>query len=178
MDPIEQLRQRTLVIACQLGDRRALDRLFERHHAALGYYLRRMLNRDDVLDVQQDVWLTVIRRIGQLREPASFAVWLYKIARRHALDRLSSADCAFLSTDALEVADSREEPQFDTEDAERIHREIAHLSAKHREVLALRFMDELSYDEIAQVLGCTTGTVRSRLHYAKLALRERWEERR
>ncbi len=132
MDPIDKLRQRTLVVACQLGDRRALDRLFARHHAALGYYLRRMLNRDDVLDVQQDVWLTVIRRIGQLREPAAFAVWLYQIARRHALDRLSDADRTFISTDAVEMADSREEPQFDAEDAERIHRELGHLSAKHR----------------------------------------------
>ncbi len=60
-------------------------------------------------------------------------------------------------------------------DAARIHEKIGKLSEKHREVLLLRFMEDLSYDEMAQIIGCTAGTVRSRLHYAKAALRTRLE---
>jgi RNA polymerase sigma-70 factor (ECF subfamily) len=77
MDPIEQALHRTLVARCQLGDRQALDDLFLRHGPRLGYYLRRMLSRDDVDDVQQEVWLTVIRRIGRLRSPEAFTVGVH-----------------------------------------------------------------------------------------------------
>ena len=89
MDPIEQARHRTTVARCQLGDRQALEELFVRHNPRLGYYLRRMLGRDDVDDVQQEVWVTVIRRIGRLRSPEAFTVWLYQIARSKALNRLA-----------------------------------------------------------------------------------------
>src|SRR5438552_5808407 len=87
MDLIDQVIQRTLVVRARLGERAALEQLFLRHHRALGYYLRRMLGRQDVADVQQEVWLTVIRRIAQLKRPEAFVVWLYQIARRKALDR-------------------------------------------------------------------------------------------
>jgi RNA polymerase sigma-70 factor (ECF subfamily) len=57
------------------------------------------------------------------------------------------------------------------EDAQRIHAALDELAAEHREVLVLRFLDELTYEDIALVTGCPIGTVRSRLHYAKSALR-------
>ena len=60
-------------------------------------------------------------------------------------------------------------------DAALIHAEMVNLSVKHREVVLLRYIEELSYEQIAEVLGCTVGTVRSRLHYAKTALRLKLE---
>jgi RNA polymerase sigma-70 factor (ECF subfamily) len=175
MDPIEKLIQRALVVRCQLGERKALEELFVRHHRALGYYLGQMLDRDDVADLQQEVWLTVIRRIGQLRDPEAFVVWLYQIAHRKALTKLARR--ATVSLNEEELAASDEEPVFSAEDAAEIHRELAHLSEKHREVLVLRFVEDLSYEEMAEIIGCTAGTVRSRLHYAKAALRTRLENR-
>ncbi len=177
MDPIEQIIQRTLVVRCQLGERRALEELFLRHNRALGYYLRRMLSRDDVADLQQEVWLTVLRRIGQLRSPEAFVVWLYQIARRKAVTQWTARHpIASLDADErTEEITEDSEPPFSPSDAARIHEEIGRLSEKHREVLLLRFMEDLSYDEMAQIIGCTAGTVRSRLHYAKAALRTRLE---
>jgi len=163
MDPIEQLIQRTLVVRCQLGERRAMEALFLRHNQALGYYLGRMLSRDDVADLQQEVWLAVIRRIGQLRSPEAFVVWLYQIARRKAVTRLAARPrIASLDADEMtnEILDDPE-PPFSPSDAARIHEEIGRLSEKHQEVLLLRFMEDLSYDEMAQIIGCTAGTVRS-----------------
>jgi RNA polymerase sigma-70 factor, ECF subfamily len=172
MDPIEQALQQALVVRCQLGDRQALEQLFLRHDRALGYYLGRMLARDNVADVQQEVWLTVIRRIGQLRNPAAFVVWLYQIARNCAVDRRTDRRIESLDEqDAALGVVEESEPEFSPADAERIHRHLAQLNPKHREVLVLRFIEDLSYDEIAEVVGCTTGTIRSRLHYAKAALR-------
>ena len=182
MDPIEQALQQALVVRCQLGDRRALEELFLRHNGPLGYYLRRMLSREEVADVQQDVWLAVVRRIGRLRAPAAFVVWLYQVARSKALDRLASrrASAVPLEDDepAPEDPAAGPDPEFSPEDAARIHEELARLSPAHREVLLLRFMEDLSYEEIAAVTGWSPGTVRSRLHYGKLALRKRLEDTR
>jgi RNA polymerase sigma-70 factor (ECF subfamily) len=178
MDPIEQLIQRTLVVRCQVGERPALEELFLRHNRALGYYLGRMLDRDDVADLQQEVWLAVIRHVGRLRNPEAFVVWLYQIARRKALTRLTERRAAVSIDDeemTAEIADNSQ-PPFSPADAAAIHRELAHLSEKHREVVLLRFMEDLSYDEIAEIIGCTPGTVRSRLHYAKATLRTRLEK--
>jgi RNA polymerase sigma-70 factor, ECF subfamily len=161
MDPIEQARHRTMVARCQLGDRQALEELFVRHNPRLGYYLRRMLGRDDVDDAQQEVWLTVIRRIGRLRSPEAFTVWLYQIARSKALNRLADRRLSRCLEDGNvpeEVADEPE-PEFSASDAARIHEGLEHLS----------------YEQIAEVVRRSTGTVRSRLHYAKRALLEQLE---
>jgi RNA polymerase sigma-70 factor, ECF subfamily len=178
MDPIEQALHRTLVTRCQLGDRRALEDLFLRHSPRLGYYLRRMLSRDDVEDVQQEVWLTVIRRIGRLRSPEAFTIWLYQIARSKALNRLADRRMArsLDHEDVPEDVADDQEPEFSAADAARIHEGLARLNPMHREVLVLRFMEDLSYEQIAEVVRCNTGTVRSRLHYAKRALLQQLEE--
>jgi RNA polymerase sigma-70 factor (ECF subfamily) len=177
MTPLEQALQQTLVVRCQTGDRNAMEELFLRHNRALGYYLRRMLNEADAADLQQEVWLTVIRRIKQLRNPEAFVVWLYQIARNRAVNRLSAQhpteslrECAAVDNCA-DVAD----PEFSPIDAAQIHKALAHLSVPHREVLLLRFMEDLSYEQIAEITNCNVGTVRSRLHYAKLALHRRLE---
>jgi RNA polymerase sigma-70 factor, ECF subfamily len=178
MDSVEKLLQRTLVVRCQLGDRRAMEELFLRYNRSLGYYLRQMLGRDDIADAQQETWLTVIRTIGQLRSPEAFAVWLYRIAHNKAMSRLSKCvNTAPLDEDtAAEIPD---EPDFDFDpsDAAGIHAEMVRLGERHREVLLLRFIEDLSYEQIAEVIGCTVGTVRSRLHYAKAALRTRLESK-
>jgi RNA polymerase sigma-70 factor (ECF subfamily) len=174
MATAEQLLQQTLVLRCQLGERSALEELFVRHNRALGYYLGQLLGRDEVADVQQEVWLSVLRRIGQLREPEAFIVWLYQIARNRAISRRGKRG-AITSLDELEEVAADPDVEFSPEDAALVHQQMAHLSDKHREVLTLRFIEDLSYEQIASVIGCTPGTVRSRLHYAKAALRKQLE---
>jgi RNA polymerase sigma factor (sigma-70 family) len=177
MDPLEQALQQTLVLRCQIGDRAALEELFLRHNRALGYYLRRMLNQGDVSDVQQEVWLTVLRRIAQLRNPEAFVVWLYRIARSKAANRIAEWPATAALEDCGEASVPEAEPEFSPCDAARIHEELAHLSPEHREALLLRFMEDLSYEQIAEVTQSNVGTVRSRLYYAKRSLRQRLEKR-
>ncbi len=177
MDPIEAARQRTLILRCQIGSRSALEELYLTYNRPLGYYLRQLLNRDDNEEVQQEVWLAVIRRIGRLRTPEAFVVWLYQIARRKAINRLANRH-AFVSLDTedSEIAVDEPEPKFTADDAARVHGAMAQLSTAHREVLVLRFMEDLSYQQIAAVICCEVGTVRSRLHHAKLSLRHHLEK--
>ena len=113
------------------------------------------------------------------RDPSAFAVWLYRIARTRALDRLAdrrqldfTGDEAMAENGAARPSDE----EFSPADAAAIHEALERITPAHREVLVLRFMEGLSYEEIAQVIGCGVGTVRSRLFYAKRALRPELEK--
>lgn len=173
MDPLDHLSLQTLIVRCQMGERPAMEQLFLRFNGPLAYYLRRMIGRDEVDDVRQEVWVAVLRRIAALRSPAAFVVWFYQVARSKAADRMEGRKLMASFDESLAPADpvSEDEPSFTPEDAARIHGHLNALSPEHREALVLRFMEDLSYEQIAEVVGCNAGTVRSRLHYAKLALR-------
>jgi RNA polymerase sigma factor (sigma-70 family) len=145
MDPIEAARQQTLVLQCQLGSRPALEELYLSYNQPLGYYLRRLLNRGDSADVEQEVWLAVIRGIGRLRAPEAFVVWLYQIARSKAVNRLADGRALLsLSEEDLEMPADEPEPEFTPDDAASVHDALAQLNTAHREVLVLRFMENLS----------------------------------
>ena len=178
MERIEQLRQQVLVLKCQTGDRSALEELYRQYNPSLDYYLRRLMGSDALAEeVQQEVWLTVIRNIARLKSPEAFTVWLYRIARTRAIDRAKDhAWHAELNEETTEPADASDDEAFSPEDAARVHAGLASLAAPHREVLLLRFMEDLSYEQIAQVIGSSVGTVRSRIHYAKCALRRQLEK--
>jgi RNA polymerase sigma-70 factor (ECF subfamily) len=174
MDAIESAKLRVLVVKCQMGERAALEALFLRYNPALTYYLRRLLDRDDVADVLQEVWLRVIRRLRTLRSPEAFTVWLYRIARSKALDQLSQRKPPEQFDEAPDGGDfpDEEEPEFSAEDGAPVHAALGRLPAAQRDALTLRFLEGLSYEQIAEVTHCTVGTVRSRLHYAKAAMRQ------
>jgi RNA polymerase sigma-70 factor (ECF subfamily) len=182
----DEILQRVLVLRCQTGDGRALEELYLRHSARLGYYLRRLLDGDDAAaaDVQQDVWLTVVRTIGRLRTPAAFTVWLYRVARTRAMDRLAASGNGRVTLEAdaapgaMERAADDAEAEFTPEDAAAIHAALGRIGRAQRDVLLLRFMEDLSYEQIAEVTGCPFGTVASRLHHAKQALRRELEKQR
>ena len=73
------------------------------------------------------------------------------------------------------MPEGAKEPTFSPEDAARIHKSMDRLKPQHKEVLMLRFLEQMSYQQMADVLGCNLGTVRSRLHYAKNALKQEME---
>jgi RNA polymerase sigma-70 factor (ECF subfamily) len=132
----------------------------------------------DVEDALQDVWLDVVRHLPRLVDPQALVAWLYRIARDRAYSRLRKATPLELPLDEaalVETANENEE-EFSPEDAARIHAALDELPAEQREVLVLRFLEEMSYEQIARVVGCQIGTVRSRIHYAKRALQRALEK--
>ena len=175
----ERLYEQLLVLRCQAGDEAAFEELVARYHPRLRYYLRRLLPRPDHADdVLQEVWLAAYRALPRLTDPAALAAWLYRIARDKASVQWRSRPPERL----LEVSDLVEEPsqdnEFGQEDAQEIHASLDQLGPEQREVLVLRFLEDMSYEQIAKVTGCPIGTVRSRLYYAKSALRQAIEQRR
>jgi RNA polymerase sigma-70 factor (ECF subfamily) len=166
-----------IVHRCQDGQRAAFEELFEIYQPRLKYYVRRLDSKGaNIDDILQDIWLTVLKEIQKLRDAKVFAVWLYRIARNKVYDGFGRKErfVKLPEEDEFPVSGS-DEPVFDANDAERLHRALNELKPYHREVLTLCFIEQMSYKSIADVVGCSIGTVRSRIFYAKQSLREEME---
>jgi RNA polymerase sigma-70 factor (ECF subfamily) len=173
-----ELSEHLIVLRCQVGDEAAFEVLFDRYNTRLLYYLRRMLGTGgQAEDVLQTVWLKVVRGIGTLQEPRAVRTWMYRIAHNEAVQQLrkSGRELALEEMEeTLEAVVGEEETS--PVDTARVHAALDELSPAHRAVLTLRFMNDLTYEEMAGVVGCSIGTIRSRMHYAKRALKEKMEE--
>jgi RNA polymerase sigma-70 factor (ECF subfamily) len=137
----------------------------------LRYFLRKLVDQvDRADDLAQEVWIDVLRQLPRLRDAGAFTTWLYRIAHGKAmLDGRRNGRAPATIPDVEWIAD-KEDDTFSAEDAARIHAALDRLEPAQREVLVLRFLEELSYEEIGQIVDCPLGTVRSRIHYAKAAL--------
>jgi RNA polymerase sigma-70 factor (ECF subfamily) len=168
------LRERILVSRCQAGDERAFEEIVSTYGPRLRYYLLKQLGSPEATDdVLQEVWLDVYRGIVRLRQPDAFRAWIYRIARDRAFRVLRRAGVPRQFADEADLAEAEvEDGIFSAEDAQRVHAALDRLSPSHREVLLLRFIEDLPYDDIAQITGCPTGTVKSRIHHAKRLLRQ------
>ena len=172
---LDQIREQLLVLRCKDGDESAFEQLVARHQGRLRYYIRRM-DAGDEDDLLQEVWLSVWRHLRKLREPSAFKSWLYQIARSKIYGQIRKRPgFAALDEQAEPAAPSEGPDEFRADEAEMIHKCISKLATEHREALLLRFLGDLSYQEIASVIGRSVGTVRSRIHYAKAALRREME---
>jgi RNA polymerase sigma-70 factor (ECF subfamily) len=168
----EDVYRSILVVRCQAGDSAAFQELVELYQPRLRYFLASMIGEDHAADdVAQEVWFEVYRTVARLAEPRAFPAWLYRIARHRALRELRRARQPLSSLEGVELAAEDADEEFAAEDAERVHAALKQLAAEQREVLLLRFFEGMAYEAIAQVIGCPLGTVRSRIHYAKCALR-------
>jgi len=173
-DQAEFLYERLLVVRAQAGDEGAFVELVERYSPRLRYFLRKLLvATDQAEDALQDVWLDVFRHLPRLADPQALTAWIYRIARDRAFARLRKLRKVEQPLDKTNIVDpaATDENDFSAEDAARIHAALDDLPPEQREVLVLRFLEEMSYEQIARVVGCQLGTVRSRIHYGKRALK-------
>jgi len=166
--------ERLTVLRAQGGDRAAFGMLVSLYEQRLMYYVRRLVRTpEECQDVLQETWLQVFRSLPRLESPQAFRVWLYRIAHRRAMThgrrRVDDASNDGPADESVSI-DHWNELEL-LENAEFVHHALEQLSAAHREVLALRFLEEMDVREIAEIVGCGEGTAKSRLHYAKLALR-------
>ena len=172
----DQLYQQVLILKCQTRQAGAFEELVTCYDAPLRFYLRRLTGDiDSVDDILQDVWLDVFRKLPKLQSPRAFPVWLYRIARNKGFYMLRRRrrlpESLKNEADIPAVPESGEEEEFSPEDAAQIYVCLDKLSLKHREVLLLRFLAEMTYEDVADVVGCSVGTVRSRIYYAKQTLK-------
>jgi RNA polymerase sigma-70 factor (ECF subfamily) len=173
-EPFDQFYWDLTVIRCQLGDRSAFEELIAHYQPRLSRFLGTLLvDRTGLDDVAQEVWIDVFRDVPKLAEPRAFLAWLYRIARNRALQSLRRRRRSPAPLDVEDVADPEESSiDLGSDQAEALQKAMNQLHPEHRAVVVMRYVDELSYSEIATVTGCPLGTVKSRLHNAKRMLRD------
>jgi RNA polymerase sigma-70 factor (ECF subfamily) len=167
---------RRLVREYLAGGDVAFAALFDEHHAALFAFCYHLLGRrQEAEDLCQSAWLEAIRSLRSYRGRGSFRAWLHGIVLNLYRNHLRSRrpDPEPLSPD-LPSEDKTSDPQQMAERQEttrRLRTALAQLEPAHREVVILHELQGFRYREIAHLLGCPVGTVKSRLHYGLLALR-------
>jgi RNA polymerase sigma-70 factor (ECF subfamily) len=170
----EEIYDELLVLRCRRGEKAALEELVQNWEKRLFYFIRRLVdNEADAWDVLQQTWARVLSGIGALREPRSLGPWLYRVARHAAFNHGQvRVNYHRLLQDYPAAPAGEEDPgRKDFENAEQVHHSLLQLPLPHREVLTLFFLEDFSIEAIAQVLEVPAGTVKSRLHHAKKALR-------
>jgi RNA polymerase sigma-70 factor (ECF subfamily) len=153
----------------QKGDRRAFARLYRAFGPMVhGILLSRVEDRD-VADLVQEVFMTVMRRLPELREPKSFGSWLASIARNRAVDHARRRR----PTEELPDTPAEEASLAKQAEAREVLRTIRTLPASYRETLVLRLVEGMTGPEIAMRTGLTAGSVRVNLHRGMKLLREK-----
>ena len=174
MDRTGRTRDEWIALRCQSGEPSGFEDLVAVMERPLLYYASKLAgNVEAGLDILQDVWVKVFRDIRGLKEPASLRAWLYRMTHGTAIDRIRrNASRERAEEVHIEALPGSPEPSFTEEDSAAIHQALNAIGLKHREVLVLHFLEDFSLAEIAAIVRCSEGTVKSRIHYAKLAMKE------
>ena len=174
-----------LVRRCQAGDRKAFELLVARHTRLAGAVAMSVVgDYHTALDVVQDAFVKVFDGIGALQDPERFRGWLRNVVRTSALDTLRRRKVKGRTGEPLPGEDEESSPLpapgllpeellARAELREQVRDEIAALPESQREVVLLKYLEGLSYEEIARVTGLTVPTIESRLFRARAALRAR-----
>ncbi|MBX7501980.1 sigma-70 family RNA polymerase sigma factor [Qipengyuania sp. YG27] len=158
-----------LVTLVQSGDRRAGERLAARWQPRLARTARRLLAEDEAaLAAVQEAWLSILRGIGSLRDPARFAPWAFGILRRRCADRIRRAQA-----ERARSGESAHEPALpaSAEEAVAIRQAFAALPPDQRLAAQLFFVEGLTLAEIAEVQEVPLGTAKTRLFHARRKLK-------
>jgi RNA polymerase sigma-70 factor (ECF subfamily) len=175
-------RSDDLLARLRRGDPQAFENLVMTYqHRVFGVGLRMLGSRAEAEEIAQETFLRAHRALGEFRGEARLGTWLYAIASRLCLNRLAAGDRRHprADDDALDrvptsVADAATTLERSELEAA-LHEAIAALPEDRRIVVVLRDVEGLTYEEIAEVLGLELGTVRSRLHRARLELKAKLE---
>jgi len=168
------------------GDARAFEVLFKKYQTPIFNLVSRMVNSEDAYDLTQDVFCNALRALHKFRGEAKFSTWLYSIARNVCLNHLRrdsliteeslegmsegqpNAELPDLSADVQAIAETRELQRL-------VNSVLATLPPEQRVLIVLRDFEQLSYEEISQIEGISVSNVKSRLHRARIAFKNKFK---
>ena len=181
------MSEEQLIRRAQQGDNGAFEALLLLHQKKVyNLCLRMSANPDDALDLSQEAFLRAWRSLGQYQFEASFSTWLFRLTSNICIDFLRRKKRRQETSLTESYDDSNEGAELSVPDAQpgpeqqamtnetkiELARAMEQLSPEHREILQLRVVEDLQYEQIADILGVRVGTVKSRLARARLALRK------
>ena len=176
MRPLAQLDDQQCITLAHEGDGRACPELVVRYQDRIYRFLLRLTrSREDAMDLTQDTFMRAYQNLDRWQPHALFRTWLFRIARNAAFDRFRRGKSVeFVELDEeIERPDAAPGPDATLETAQRLQllEDALHrLPAEQREIVLLREIEGMSYDEIAEILDMQIGTVKSRLSRARAAL--------
>ncbi len=173
--------ERALVLLAQIGDRAALREIYDRHrdrvHRVVFYSLDEPLLVEDVL---QTIFLKIYRALPHFRFEALLSTWIYRIALNECLNHNQRRrpdqvplDAILGSGEEIDPAEAVDDQHARREVSRILQQAVLDLPPRLRSVVVLKYVEGLSYDEIARVLECAPGTVASRLSRALIQMEER-----
>ena len=177
-------QERELILRCQERDTAAMGTLIVQYqHWVYNIAYGLLGHREDAQDAAQETFLSVWKSIDKFQFRSQFSTWLYRIVRNKCLNLIDQRKRR--KTEPMEIDDSQPWVPLDTvtpekevlrsEQSEILHKALGKLKESYRTILILRELRGLSYEEIAEVLNCTLGRVKSRLHEARKALKTELE---
>ena len=184
VEDFDSQQERELILRCQKRDTAAMGALVVQYqHWVYNIAYGILGHHEDAQDIAQDSFLSVWENIGQFKFRSRFSTWLYQIVKNKCYNLIDQRKRR--KTDPMEIDDSQpwvplntvtpEQEVLRSEQSEILHTALGRLKESYRTILILRELRELSYEEIAEVLNCTLGRVKSRLHEARKALRAELE---
>jgi RNA polymerase sigma-70 factor (ECF subfamily) len=180
----EQASERRLIEACQRGDREAFRELFEAHKDRVWTVALRFTGDESAArDVTQQVFLKLFTSIAGFRHESNFKTWLYRMAANECMDEFRKRrrlipldffrpasgverdeDCGGVEMEGWRQEPLQEERLAQLEVSEAVLAALTQLKPKLRMAIVLKYFEDLSYEQMAEALGCSTGTVASRLN--------------
>lgn len=185
MQPPKHIFDSLLITEIKSGNKKALSILVKRWHSVFVTHANWYL-KDGALaqDVAQDCWLVIIKKINSLKETNKFAPWALTIVHRKAIDQIRKNQQNHSTTSTVDVESlgattlkDHGKVQENTDRLSLIDKGITQLPLKQRMVLELFYKNELTLDQIAEVLKISKGTVKSRLFYARESLKQQLNPR-
>ena len=178
------------IIKVRNGDKQAFSEIVELYKHRVFQVCYRMLgNRQEAEDISQEAFMRAYIHLDRFQMNRKFSTWIYRIATNLCIDRIRKKkpdyylDAEISGSDGLtmysQVAASTPLPEDEAEKNEiqnRIYKEIRNLSEKYRAVIVLKYMEELSLQEISEILELPLGTVKTRIHRGREALRKQLKQ--
>jgi len=158
------------------GDQEAFQKLYEQTARRIYFYLYRILQDESLAeDVQMEVYTQVWKGAGNFKGRSKATTWMFGIARNLAMNELRKKRHHANIDDYAHLPDQRQ-PDMEAPDRQRVLKEaMSRLSSKHREVLDFVFYQQMNYQEIADILDVSVNTIKTRVFYAKDAMRKAME---